>query len=86
MAIADWASKHNYGIVLRQSEYLNNIVEQDHRAIKRIVRPMFGFKRKRCARLLISGIETLHMIRKGRLDYPQRNTSSATCQSYSLAF
>ena len=31
-------------IELRQSKYLNNIVEQDHRAIKRIARPMMGFK------------------------------------------
>ena len=37
-------------IELRQSKYLNNIVEQDHRAIERIVRPMLGFKRFRCAR------------------------------------
>jgi transposase-like protein len=45
-------------IELRQSKYLNNIVEQDHRAIKRIVRPMFGFKTFRCARAVIAGIET----------------------------
>ena len=31
-------------IEMRQSKYLNNIVEQDHRAVKRIVRPMLGFK------------------------------------------
>ena len=31
-------------IELRQSKYLNNLVEQDHRAIKRVVRPMMGFK------------------------------------------
>ena len=35
-----------------KSKYLNNIVEQDHRAIKRIVRLMFGFKNFRCARAL----------------------------------
>ena len=33
---------------LRRSKYLNNIVEQDHRAIKRIVRPMLGFKSFAC--------------------------------------
>jgi hypothetical protein len=38
-------------IELRQSKYLNNIVEQDHRVIKRIVRPMLGFKSFRCARI-----------------------------------
>ena len=36
-------------IELRQVKYLNNIVEQDHRAIKRIIRPMLGFQSHRCA-------------------------------------
>ncbi len=39
-------------IEMRQIEYLNNIFEQDHRAIERVVRPMLGFKTFRCARLL----------------------------------
>ena len=54
-------------IMLHQSKYLNNIVEQDHRAIKRVTRPMLGFKTFRCARIIIAGIETMHMIRKGQL-------------------
>ena len=54
-------------IELRPCKYLNNIVEQDHRAIKRIVRPMLGFKSFRSARALIAGIETMHMIKKGQL-------------------
>ena len=37
-------------IEMRQIKYLNNVVEQDHRAIKRVVRPMLGFKTFRCAR------------------------------------
>jgi len=41
-------------IELRQSKYLNNIVEQDHRAIKRIARPMLGFKSFRCASILLA--------------------------------
>ncbi len=44
-------------IKIRQSKYLNNVVEQDHRAIKRVVRPMLGFKRFRCARIILCGIE-----------------------------
>ena len=52
-------------IVLRQSKYLNNIVEQDHRAIKRVTRPMLGFESFRCARIIIAGIGTMHIIRKG---------------------
>jgi len=54
-------------IVVRQVKYLNNIVEQDHRAIKRRTRPMLGFKDFRCARILLSGIELMHMISKGQM-------------------
>ena len=73
-------------IEMRQSKYLNNIVEQDHRAVKRIVRPMLGFKSFRCARALIAGIETMHMIKKGQLDGSQGQASSAAAKFYSLAF
>ena len=72
-------------IEMRQSKYLNNLVEQDHRAIKRIVRPMLGFKNFGCARKLIAGIETMHMIRKGQLDCPEGQAMSAADQFYSLA-
>lgn len=54
-------------IRVRQVKYLNNIVEQDHRAIKRIVKPMMGFKDFRCARIILAGIEVMHMIRKGQM-------------------
>jgi len=73
-------------IELRRSNYLNNIVEQDHRAIKRIVRPMMGFKSFHCARVILAGIETMHMIKKGQLDCPKAKASSAASQFYSLAF
>ena len=73
-------------IELRQSKYLNNIVEQDHRVIKRIVRPMMGFKAFRCARIILAGIETMHMIKKGQLDRPKAQASTAASQFYSLAF
>jgi len=73
-------------IGLRQSKYLNNIVEQDHRAIKRIVRPMLGFKSFHCASILLAGIETMHMIKKGQLDRPTAQASTAASQFCSLAF
>lgn len=50
-----------------QSKYLNNIVEQDHRFIKRITRPMLGFKAFHSAAATLAGIETAHMIRKGQI-------------------
>ena len=73
-------------IEMRQSKHLNNIVEQDHRAVKRIVRPMLGFKSFRCARALIAGIETMHMIKKAQLDGSHGQASSAAAKFYSLAF
>jgi transposase-like protein len=60
---------------IRQTKYLNNIIEQDHRAIKRRTRPMLGFKDFRCARILLSGIEIMHMIAKGQMtDHGARQT------------
>jgi transposase, IS6 family len=49
---------------LRQSKYLNNIVEQDHRRIKRLVRPGLGFGSFRTARRTLAGVEAMAMIRK----------------------
>jgi len=54
-------------VEVRQNKYLNNIVEQDHRAIKRMARPMLGFKSFRSAAATLAGIELMHMIRKGQL-------------------
>jgi len=51
---------------LRQVKYLNNIVEQDHRRIKRLVRPGLGFKSMSTARQIICGYEIFAMIRKVR--------------------
>ena len=73
-------------IELRQSKYLNNLIEQDHRAIKRVVRPMLGFKTFRCARAIIAGIETMHMIKKGQLLRAEGQALSAADKFYSLAF
>ena len=55
-------------INLRQIKYLNNIVEQDHRSIKRIIRPMLGFQSFCTAIKTLKGIEIMHMIRKGQID------------------
>jgi putative transposase len=55
-------------ITIRKSQYLNNRIEQDHRRIKRRVRPMLGFKSTAAARIL-SGIEMVHMMRKRQARY-----------------
>nr|WP_322057955.1 IS6 family transposase [Paraburkholderia sp. J63] len=66
-ALEDINSAREHRIKVRQAKYLNNIVEQDHRAIKRRTRPMMGFKNFRCARILLGGIELMHMIDKGQM-------------------
>ena len=70
-------------IQLRQAKYLNNIVEQDHRAIKRMTRPMLGFKSFWSAAITLAGIEVMHMIRKGQLIC--KGTLTPAQQFYSLA-
>ena len=54
-------------IVIRQAKYLNNLVAQDHRAIKRVTKPMLNFKSFRTARSIFADIELMYMIRKGQL-------------------
>lgn len=54
-------------IKILQVKYLNNILEQDHRFIKRITGPMLGFKAFHSAAATLAGVETAHMIRKGQL-------------------
>ncbi|MGF6961247.1 transposase-like protein [Paraburkholderia youngii] len=71
-------------IRIRQSKYLNNIVEQDHRAIKRRTRPMLRFQKFRCARILLGGIEVMHMIVKEQLNDCSVGQTPAL-QFYSLA-
>ena len=51
-----------------QVKYLNNTTEEDHRFIKRLAKPMMGFKAFHSAQATVAGIETAHLIRKGQLD------------------
>ena len=61
---------------LRQIKYLNNIIELDHRAIKRIVRPMLGFQSFHTAIKTLKGIEITHMIKKGQVETLNRCASA----------
>ncbi|MFL5586805.1 MAG: DDE-type integrase/transposase/recombinase, partial [Ktedonobacteraceae bacterium] len=60
-------AEHGTSIAIRQVKYLNNIVEQDHRAVKRITRPMLGFKSFEAAQDTLVGIELMHMIKKRQM-------------------
>ena len=53
-------------ITIRQIKYLNNIVEQDHRGIKRIYKPTLGFKNFHTAHNTLRGIEIVRMIKKNQ--------------------
>ena len=83
-AINDYTEEEAVGIELRQVKYLNNIVEQDHRAIKRKTRPMLGFKSFWSVAKTIAGIELMHMIRKGQMIVRGGDVTAAE-QFYSLA-
>jgi hypothetical protein len=68
-----------------QIKYLNNIVEQDHRAVKPITKSMLGFKSLRAASKVLSGIGLMHMIRKGQMIVTKGEKLSFAHQFYALA-
>ncbi|PFK23287.1 IS6 family transposase, partial [Bacillus cereus] len=51
---------------LRVKKYLNNIIEQDHRFIKKRIRNMLGLKSYKTARKMIDGIEAMYIVKKGQ--------------------
>ncbi|MFK8079272.1 MAG: IS6 family transposase [Granulosicoccus sp.] len=63
-AIKRYNAEESKRIKIRQCKYLNNIVEPDHRLIKRITKPMLGFKNFLCAQATLAGIELIRMIKK----------------------
>ena len=72
-------------IIVRQVKYLNNIVEQDHRFVKRITKPMLNFKSFRAAKNVLAGIELMHMFRKGQILLEGNIELSFADQFYALA-
>ncbi len=84
-AIESYNEAHDTAIEIRQIKYLNNIVEQDHRGVKRITRPMLGFKAFAAAQSTLTGIELMHMLRKGQLAGGREQGRSAAEQFYALA-
>jgi transposase-like protein len=65
-------------VKVRTSQYLNNLVEQDHRRIKQRIRPMLGFKRFDHAVVTISGIELAEQIKKGQFKTGKFGNRKAT--------
>src|SRR2546425_9196395 len=66
-AIKSYNQEYGTAIAIRQVKYLNNIVEQDHRGVKRVTRPMLGFKSFAAAQDTLVGIELMHMIKKRQM-------------------
>jgi transposase-like protein len=58
-----------WAVMVRSRRYLNNIVEQDHRAIKRRCAPMLALKSFRTAAITLAGVELVHRIRKGQFSF-----------------
>jgi putative transposase len=85
-AIKRYNQEHGTAIEIRQVKYLNNIVEQDHRAVKRITRPMLGFKSFEAAYDTLVGIELIHMSKKRQLVVEEGDEGlTAAEQFYALA-
>jgi transposase-like protein len=84
-AINHYNQTHKTTIVIRHSKYLNNVVEQDHRAVKRRTRPMLGFRSFWSARCTIAGIETMHAIHTGQLAPTGNAGHTPAEQFYALA-
>ena len=84
-AIKSYNEYHGTEIMIRQVKYLNNIVEQDHRGVKRVTRPMLGFKSFDAAQSTLAGIELIHMLKKQHLEGEKLTGRSVAEQFYGLA-
>jgi transposase-like protein len=65
------------GVVLRQCKYLNNVVEQDHRTVKKRTWLAKGYGSFATAWRTMQGIEAVHMIRKGRVRWVAKGDAQA---------
>jgi putative transposase len=85
-AIKRYNEEHGTNIIIRQVKYLNNMVEQDHRGVKRVTRPMLGFKSFDAAQGTLAGIELMHMIKKRQMVVEAEDEGlTAAEQFYALA-
>jgi putative transposase len=66
-AIKRYNQEYGTNSIIRQMKYLTNIVEQDHRRVKRVTRPMLGFKSFEAAQGTLAGIELMHMLKKRQM-------------------
>ena len=76
---------NNKRIKIRQCKYLNNIVEQDHRFIKKLARTTLGFKSFHSAQKTIKGFELIRILNKGQMKKTLNGGLTAVDQFYGLA-
>jgi putative transposase len=77
---------HGTAIISRQVKYLHNMVEQDHRAVKRVTRPMLGFKSFEAAQDTLVGIELMPMMKKRQMVVEEGDEGRTAAELfYSLA-
>ena len=85
-AIKHYNEEYGTTILIRQVKYLNNMVEQDHRGVKPVTRPMLGFKSFAAADATLVGIELMHMLKKRQLVLEEGGEGlTAAEQFYALA-
>lgn len=79
-AIVVYNKRSRSEIKIRQCKYLNNIIEQDHRHVKKRIVQGLGFKEFESARRTINGIEIVHMIRKNQFVIQDRSRFKTFCK------
>jgi len=84
-AIQSYHKEHDTSIAIRKITYLNHIVEHDHRAVKRVRRPMLGFPSFESAQSTLAGIELMPMLRKGQIESDEGVSLTAAEPFYALA-
>jgi putative transposase len=85
-AIKSYNEEHGTAIGIRKVKYRNNIVEQDHRAVKRITRSLLGFQSFNAARCTLAGVELMPMLKKKQLMVADEEEGlTAADQFYALA-
>jgi putative transposase len=85
-AIRSYNEEHGTAIAIRQVKYLNNVVEKDHSAVKRVIRPMLGLKSFEAAQYTLVGVELMHMLKKGQLVVEEEEgVLTPAIQFYTLA-
>jgi transposase-like protein len=84
--IKRYNEEHATAIGIRQVKYLKNVVEQDHKAVERMTRPMLGFKAFDAAQCILAGVELMPMLKKRQRGGEARDEGrTAAALFYSLA-